>query len=218
MKGQIGIQILAVLWLGLCPFVDPKIFSMSAIACARLAYTVTGSAGILANRGRRSWFAHPCVSFLSCVLDGFAVPDLLQPPFSFTYLHSWASVAAPAFPHPVRHFASLPFPFYHHACMNSCTTTSFPPHPLYRPVNSIVRGPLDVLYGFRGDLCVWSGCQCAQAQRKRAPRCRACQRGQVTEAGFAWHCAALVGLHLPAAWEGRGVALAQGRGGMLEAV
>jgi len=35
---------------------------------------------------RQSWFTHPCVSFLSCILDGVAVLDLLEPPFSFTYI------------------------------------------------------------------------------------------------------------------------------------
>ena len=134
---------------------------------------------------RQSWFTHPCVSFLSCILDGVAVLDLLEPPFSFTYIRGRQ------LQHPHSPVLLPPHPTYHHACMDSCTTTFSPPHnPLRRPVNSNVRGPLDVLYGFRGDVCVWSVLRRRGRQHEGAGRVR---EGKSPKPVFAWHCAALVG-------------------------
>ena len=137
---------------------------------------------------RQSWFTHPCVSFLSCILDGVAVLDLLEPPFSFTYIRG-RQLQHPHSPAP-RTLSFLLLPTTTPAWIHAPPPSPPPHNPLRRPVNSNVRGPLDVLYGFRGDVCVWSVLRRRGRQHEGAGRVR---EGKSPKPVFAWHCAALVG-------------------------
>jgi hypothetical protein len=161
------------------------------------------------GHGRHSWFTHPCVSFLSCIFDGVGVLDLLEPPFSFTYIlgRQLQHPHSPAPRPPSLLLLPTTTPAWIHA-----PPPSPPPQPFAPP------GQFE---------CAWtSGCvvwiswrcvclECTQAERKTARRCGACQRGQVTEAGFclALCCSCWLCIYYCCIGE----ALAQGRGGMLEA-
>ena len=190
-EGQIGIRNLAVIWLGLCPCLDRKIFERvgDCMCAGATAYAVTGFGKFWRIEAVAALSVRPSLRLVSFLYFRWRCSARFARTSIFLHLHSWASAAAPAFPRAAHPF--LPPPTYHHACMDSCTTTFSPPHnPLRRPVNSNVRGPLDVLYGFRGDVCVWSVLRRRGRQHEGAGRVR---EGKSPKPVFAWHCAALVG-------------------------
>jgi hypothetical protein len=138
------------------------------------------------RRPRPSELVHPSLRLVSFLYSRWRCSARFARTSIFLHLHSWASAAAPAFPRPAPSSSYLPprlHGFMHHHLL--------PPHnPLRRPVNSNVRGPLDVLYGFRGDVCVWSVLRRRGRQHEGAGRVR---EGKSPKPVFAWHCAALVG-------------------------
>ena len=214
-EGQIGIRNLAVIWLGLCPCLDRKIFERvgDCMCAVATAYAVTGFGKFWRIEAVAALSVRPSLRLVSFLYFRWRCSARFARTSIFHHLHSWASVAAPAFPRPAHHFDPVPSSylpprlhgFMHHHLLP-------PPQPFAPP------GQFE---------CAWtSGCvvwiswrcvclECTQAERKTARRCGACQRGQVTEAGFclALCCSCWLCIYYCCIGE----ALAQGRGGMLEA-